>query len=112
MRHAGILTRLNSLKGAFSLVADFIIPTGATVAVIGPSGEGKSTLLHGIAGFLTPTRGNIRWAGEPMPDHPGLRPMSLLFQDHNLFPHLTVLDNVAIGLNPGYATVCSRKRSK
>jgi thiamine transport system ATP-binding protein len=95
------LNDIEFTQGSFSLVANFIIQKGARVAVIGPSGEGKSTLLHGIAGFLKPTRGSIFWAGKPMPSHPGLRPLSLLFQDHNLFPHLTVFDNVAIGLNPG-----------
>lgn len=95
------LNDIEFTQGSFSLVANFIIQKGARVAVIGPSGEGKSTLLHGIAGFLKPTRGSIFWAGKPMPSHPGLRPLSLLFQDHNLFPHLTVFNNVAIGLNPG-----------
>ena len=95
------LNDIEFTQGSFSLVANFIIQKGARVAVIGPSGEGKSTLLHGIAGFLRPTRGSIFWAGKPMPSHPGLRPLSLLFQDHNLFPHLTVFNNVAIGLNPG-----------
>jgi len=35
-----------------------------------------------------------------MPDHPGRRPLSILFQDHNLFPHLSVMDNVAVGISP------------
>ena len=40
------------------------------------------------------------WEGEPMSDHPGERPLSILFQDHNLFPHLCVADNIAVGINP------------
>ncbi|MDE0781694.1 MAG: ATP-binding cassette domain-containing protein [Planktomarina sp.] len=104
------LNKIEFTQGSFSLVANFTIQTGARVAVIGPSGEGKSTLLHGIAGFLKPTRGNICWAGEPMPSHPGLRPLSLLFQDHNLFPHLTVFNNVAIGLNPGLRLSAPQKK--
>ena len=94
------LDRLCYQLNEFSLTADLQIAAGDRVAVIGPSGGGKSTLLNGIAGFLVPSAGQMFWGGQPMPDHPGERPLSILFQDHNFFPHLTVLDNVAIGLRP------------
>jgi thiamine transport system ATP-binding protein len=94
------LDRLRYQQDRFSLTADFQIAAGDRVAVIGPSGGGKSTLLNGIAGFLAPKQGQVLWNETPMPHHPGERPLSILFQDHNLFPHLTVLDNVAIGLRP------------
>jgi thiamine transport system ATP-binding protein len=87
-------------QGQFALTANFKVSEGSRIAIIGPSGGGKSTLLHGISGFLTPTTGQVLWKGEPMPDHPGDRPLSILFQDYNLFPHLCVADNIALGINP------------
>ena len=103
------LDRLAVQQGGFSLKADFKIAAGDRVAVIGPSGGGKSSLLNAIAGFLAPRVGQVLWNGQPMPDHPGERPLSILFQDHNLFPHLTVLDNVAIGLRPDMRLSVSQK---
>jgi len=87
-------------QGKFALTANFEVSKGARIAIIGPSGGGKSTLLHGVSGFLKPTTGQVLWEGEPMSDHPGERPLSILFQDHNLFPHLCVADNIAVGINP------------
>jgi thiamine transport system ATP-binding protein len=69
--------------------------------VIGPSGAGKSTLLLAIAGFLAPARGRLTWQGQNLaPLSPGDRPVSILFQDHNLFPHLTLAQNLGLGLSP------------
>jgi len=86
-------------RGEFSLKADFTVQVGARVAVIGPSGGGKSTLLSLIAGFLQPTHGRISWDGNDMAGMtPGARPVSILFQDNNLFPHLSVAQNVGLGL--------------
>lgn len=80
---------------------DLVIPAGALCAVIGPSGGGKTTLLHAIAGFEQPTAGTLRFAGaDLLPLAPARRPVSILFQDHNLFPHLTAAENVALGLKP------------
>ena len=93
------LNKVRFQQGDFALSADFSVPTGARVAVIGPSGGGKSTFLNGIAGFITSDAGKVLWDGEVMPDHPGRRPLSILFQDHNLFPHLSVMDNVAVGIS-------------
>ena len=87
--------------GEFTLAADLTIAAGARVAVIGPSGSGKSTLLSLVSGFLAPDRGRVTWQGRdltPMP--PGERPVSVLFQDQNLLPHLTVAQNVGLGLRP------------
>lgn len=85
----------------FTLTAEFTVPTGARVAVIGPSGAGKSTLLAAVAGFVPLTAGRILWQGQDLaPLAPGARPLSILFQDQNLFPHLTVLQNVGLGLRP------------
>ncbi|MHC0052244.1 thiamine ABC transporter ATP-binding protein [Actibacterium sp. D379-3] len=88
-------------QGDFTLHADFSVAAGDRVAVIGPSGAGKSTLLDVIAGFFAPSRGRVLWQGRDLtPLAPGARPVSILFQDNNLFPHLTVAQNVGLGLRP------------
>ncbi len=85
----------------FRLDADLTIPPGGIVAVIGPSGAGKSTFLSAIAGFVRPLSGRILWLGQDMADQPpGKRPLSILFQDQNLFPHLTVAQNAGLGIRP------------
>lgn len=95
------LDQLVLAQGDFRLQADWSVPTGAVVAIIGPSGGGKSTLLASIAGFLQPVSGRILWADEDlMGVTPGMRPVSMLFQDNNLFPHLSVLENVGLGMAP------------
>ncbi len=84
--------------GGFHLAADLTIPQGDRVAVIGPSGAGKSTLLGVIAGF-TPHQGRLLWKDQRIDGaRPGDRPVAVLFQDNNLFPHLTIARNVALGL--------------
>ena len=83
---------------------DLAVPTGAIAAVIGPSGAGKSTLLSLIAGFDTPQSGRILIGGADVTaDPPARRPVSMLFQDHNLFSHLDVWTNVALGISPRLA---------
>jgi thiamine transport system ATP-binding protein len=77
------------------------VPAGAICAIVGPSGAGKSTLLNVIAGFFAADRrpGPVeRDAIDGLP--PGDRPVSIVFQDNNLFPHLTAFQNVALGLRP------------
>jgi len=70
-------------------------------ALMGASGSGKSTLLSAIAGFLAPERGRIRIDGTDVTGMaPGERPLSILFQDQNLFPHLDLARNVGLGLRP------------
>ena len=78
------------------------VARGECVAVIGPSGAGKSTLLALIAGFETPECGRILIAGEDVTG-PSAGPPArhLLFQDHNLFAHLSVAANVGLGIHPG-----------
>lgn len=85
----------------FLLAADWSADHGGRVAVVGPSGAGKSTLLSVIAGFITPQSGRVLWNGSDLREMPpGDRPLSILFQDQNLFPHLTVFQNLGLGLNP------------
>ncbi|MGC9369148.1 MAG: thiamine ABC transporter ATP-binding protein [Paracoccaceae bacterium] len=96
-----ILEQLVVGHEGFDLRADLAIAPGARVAVIGPSGAGKSTLLDAIAGFLPPKAGRVIFQGQDLgPLAPGARPVSMLFQDNNLFPHLTAAQNVALGLRP------------
>ena len=99
------MLRLEGLKirqGDFALDADWALPDGAICAVMGPSGGGKSTLLAAIAGFLAPDAGRVSWDGRDLTDMPpAARPISILFQDNNLFPHLSVERNLALGIDPG-----------
>ena len=84
---------------ALPMTFDLQVAAGERIAIVGPSGAGKSTLLNLIAGFVLPTQGNIWLNGE---NHtrsaPYERPVSMLFQENNLFPHLTVQQNLALGL--------------
>lgn len=86
-------------QGRFTLRADAVIGPGLT-AIIGPSGGGKSTLLAAVAGFLTPSAGKITYNGEDLAGlAPSKRPVSMMFQDHNLFPHMTVARNVSLAIS-------------
>ncbi|NDV02761.1 thiamine ABC transporter ATP-binding protein [Pseudoroseicyclus tamaricis] len=104
------LDALTLTQGDFSLSADLTVPEGQTIAVMGPSGGGKSTLLSGIAGFLSPTSGRILWNGQDItPAAPAQRPVTMLFQEHNLFPHLTLAQNVGLALGPSLKHAASPK---
>lgn len=85
----------------FTADFDFTIAKGEFVAVIGPSGGGKSTLLSLIAGFDMPERGSIRLDGKEATSlPPAARPVTMVFQDHNTFAHLDLWTNVALGVSP------------
>ena len=89
---------------------DLHVPAGSIVAVIGPSGCGKSSLLRAIAGIEKPTAGSVelnRRVLDRVPTH--LRGVGLMFQEHALFPHLTVGENVGFGLQ--YAGLADQLRS-
>jgi len=77
----------------------FQIPRGEFFSLLGPSGCGKTTLLRMLAGFESPTGGEIFIDGAPMsPVPPHLRPTNMVFQNYAIFPHLNVWQNIAYGL--------------
>jgi len=81
---------------------DLPVEAGEIVGIVGPSGAGKSTLLSLIGGFEKPIGGTIRVGGVDITQlPPAERPVTTLFQDFNLFPHLNVAENVGLGRNPG-----------
>ncbi|MBL8676742.1 MAG: ATP-binding cassette domain-containing protein, partial [Alphaproteobacteria bacterium] len=91
----------NFSRDGFSLSLSAVLPQGSKTLLVGASGAGKSTLLSLVAGFLNPKTGKIMWKREDITSLPPQgRPLTLLFQEHNLFPHLTLEKNVALGLQP------------
>jgi thiamine transport system ATP-binding protein len=99
-------------RGSFTLRASLSVQAGEICAVIGPSGSGKSTLLEAMAGFLPLSSGSIRIAGAEVSNAPPAeRPLTLLFQDNNLFPHLSVEQNVGLGLRPALSLSGEEKRA-
>ncbi len=72
------------------------------MAILGESGSGKSTLLNLIGGFLAADSGELSWQGQSLMGlPPSDRPVTTLFQEHNLFAHLDVADNLGLGIDPG-----------
>jgi molybdate transport system ATP-binding protein len=91
--------------GALDLDMELSIAEGEVVALLGPNGAGKTTLLRAIAGLVTFTAGYVRLDGQVLEDMATgayvpteRRPIGFVFQDYLLFPHLSILDNVAFGL--------------
>ena len=73
----------------------FCVAAEQFVCIVGPSGCGKTTLLKIVAGLVAPTSGTLEFAGAARDDQP---PVALVFQEHGLFPWMTVAENVAFGL--------------
>lgn len=80
---------------------DLELATDGIYALLGRSGSGKSTLLNIIAGFLKANSGTIAWHEKNLTHlEPSKRPVTTLFQTHNLFSHLNVLQNIGLGISP------------
>lgn len=94
------LENMEIVQGDFRLTADCSFAPNQTTAILGPSGGGKSTLLTALAGFVAHS-GDVLWNGASLKRlAPAERPVSMLFQEHNLFPHLSIAQNVGLGLRP------------
>ena len=92
--------------GKFTLETDWEVSPGQVLVLFGPSGAGKTTTLRCIAGLLRPPRGRIQISSQLVYDSasglwvpPHLRRVGYLTQEHSLFPHLNVSDNIAYGLS-------------
>jgi molybdate transport system ATP-binding protein len=91
-------------RGSLAVDVDLAVGDGEVLAVLGPNGAGKSTLLRVLAGLLRPDDGRVTLDGGTVWDDDGVhlpahrRSLGMVFQDHLLFPHLSVADNVAFGL--------------
>ncbi|HEY6797597.1 MAG TPA: ABC transporter ATP-binding protein [Kineosporiaceae bacterium] len=101
-RHVGLLARVGLSRADFVLDAEVQVDTGEVLAVLGPNGAGKTTLLRALAGLLPLAHGRISVGDQVWDDATTGRYLTtvdrrvgLVFQDYRLFPHLTVLDNVA-----------------
>ena len=101
----GLSATVRLRRGSLDLDVALSVAAGEVVAVLGPNGAGKTTLLRALAGLETPAYASVVLDGTVLDDTasgvrlpPEDRPVGLVFQDHRLFPHLSVLDNVAFGL--------------
>lgn len=102
---------VNKIFGDLQALTDvnLNIEAGSYVVLLGPSGCGKTTLLFAIGGFHDPSSGSIRIGGRDMTGvPPAKRPTTTMFQDYALFPHLSLIDNVAFG--PRMAGVGRKER--
>ncbi|RWH16475.1 ATP-binding cassette domain-containing protein, partial [Mesorhizobium sp.] len=87
--------------GEASFRFDVEFAAGRITAIMGPSGSGKSTLLNLVAGFESPNAGKVLIGGIDVDNAPpSARPVSMVFQENNLFAHLSVEANVGLGRSP------------
>lgn len=93
--------RLTNQQPDFKMEFSLEVNAGEILSVIGPSGSGKTTLLNLIAGFIKPASGKILIDGIDIGQlEISQRPVTTVFQENNLFPHLDVFTNVALGIQP------------
>jgi thiamine transport system ATP-binding protein len=87
-------------RGACTLTGHVTLNRGERVALFAPSGSGKSTFLEALAGFVPFEEGRLLWHQEDLTSlEAGTRPISYLFQEGNLFEHLTIFQNVVLGVS-------------
>ena len=100
-KHQGlVIEQLEVVRYGYSLTYDRQLAVGECLAMPGRSSVGKSTLLHILAGFEVATSGQALWNGEDLLKLPAhQRPVSMLFQEHNLFEHLSVMTNLKLGFD-------------
>lgn len=100
-------------RGDFEVAASFDAPAGTTVALLGPNGGGKSSVVLALAGLQEDVTGRIELDGVDLGDMPAeRRPVGVVFQDLRLFPHLSAVENVAFPLRArGTAKANARTRS-
>src|SRR3984885_9312151 len=97
LRIDAVVKKFGTFKAVDRLSLD--IRSGEFFALLGPSGCGKTTLLRMLAGFEAPDEGRILLNGKDIAQVlPHERPVNMMFQNYALFPHLSVLDNIAFGL--------------
>lgn len=95
------LDRLQKTLGEQHWQFNHELDSQGVYTLLGRSGSGKSTLLNLIGGFLSPDSGNILWNNESIVSlTPAQRPVTTLFQQYNLFSHLTVWQNIGLGIAP------------
>ena len=99
--------------GSFMALNDVSMAIGDNefFTLLGPSGCGKTTLLRMIAGFEGTSEGSIRLFGQDIAKlEPNLRPVNTVFQQYALFPHMSVVDNVAFGLKMKGVDLAARQK--
>ena len=95
------LNNVTYANGIQNFHFSFMIEKGERIAILGRSGTGKSTLLNLIAGFIYPQQGTIELNHIDYTQQPPAKShISMLFQENNLFSHLTVEQNISLGINP------------
>ncbi len=115
-----VQAEIGSVDGDFSIEATFDAPAGTCTAIVGPNGAGKTTLVHALAGLIPVRQGRVVLAGQVVDDPaqgirvpPDRRPIALHSQHNLLFPHLSVVDNVAFGIRcAGLATRPARRQAE
>lgn len=96
-----VLDEVELILGTTRFHFDCVVKSGSITAVTGASGSGKSTFLNVVAGFERQTSGRIFIAGDEYTNsHASQRPLSVVFQDHNLFAHLDIHTNIGLGIDP------------
>lgn len=94
------VSQLAAEQGEHQFQWGFQLESGRMMAVVGDSGVGKSTLISTLLGFTPPISGSLDWCGQSLLPLPvKQRPFGVLFQKDNVFDHLTVRQNIALGLD-------------